>query len=113
MDLFDCSQRQFWEPEFEGSDLNFAGWVKKFSGKATMTVGSVGLATDFMSSFASQDGTDVRSLDELERRFDRGDFDLVAVGRALLSDPEWVAKIRDQRTSELQPFKPAVMAALT
>ena len=28
VDIFHCSQRRFWEPEFEGSDLNFAGWAK-------------------------------------------------------------------------------------
>lgn len=27
-DMFHCSQRRFWEPEYEGSDLNFAGWAK-------------------------------------------------------------------------------------
>ena len=26
-DVIHCSQRRFWEPEFEGSDLNFAGWI--------------------------------------------------------------------------------------
>ena len=26
VDLFDCSQRKFWVPEFEGSPLNLAGW---------------------------------------------------------------------------------------
>jgi hypothetical protein len=25
VDIFHCSQRRFWQPEFEGSDLNFAG----------------------------------------------------------------------------------------
>jgi 2,4-dienoyl-CoA reductase-like NADH-dependent reductase (Old Yellow Enzyme family) len=35
---------------------------------------------------------------------DRGDFDLVAVGRPLLSDPSWVKKIREQRTTELKGF---------
>jgi len=112
VDIFDCSQRRFWEPEFEGSDLNFAGWVKKVTGKATMTVGSIGLSTDLMSSFA-EGGADIRSIDDLQRRFDRGDFDLIAIGRILLSDPEWVEKIRDQRTSELKRFNPADMAALT
>jgi len=24
VDIFHCSQRRFWEPEFTGSDLNFA-----------------------------------------------------------------------------------------
>jgi 2,4-dienoyl-CoA reductase-like NADH-dependent reductase (Old Yellow Enzyme family) len=26
-DSFHCSQRRYWEPEFEGSDLNMAGWA--------------------------------------------------------------------------------------
>src|SRR4051794_30343672 len=26
-DVFHCSQRRFWEPEFEASDLNLAGWA--------------------------------------------------------------------------------------
>jgi len=32
-------------------------------------------------------------LDALVKRMDRGEFDLVAVGRALISDPQWVEKI--------------------
>jgi len=113
VDIFDCSQRRFWEPEFDGSDLNFAGWVKKVSGTATMTVGSVGLSADMMESFAAQGGTNPKSLEELERRFSRGDFDLVAVGRALLSDPAWVEKIHENRTSELMTFQPAHLATLS
>lgn len=52
------------------------------------------------------------SLDELMRRFDRGDFDLVAVGRALISDPDWALKVRDGRTAELSSFSPAALASL-
>ena len=33
-----CSTRRFWEPEFEGSDLNLAGWKKKITGKPTTTL---------------------------------------------------------------------------
>ncbi len=51
VDILHCSQRRFWEPEFEGSDLNFAGWAKKLTGAATITVGSVGLNGDFIGSF--------------------------------------------------------------
>jgi len=29
VDAFHCSTRRFWEPEFQGSDLNLAGWTKK------------------------------------------------------------------------------------
>jgi len=109
IDIFHCSQRRFWEPEFEGSDLNFAGWAKKITGKATITVGSVGLDGDFFGAFAGQSSAP-SSLDELIRRMDRGDFDLVAVGRPLLADPEWVQKIKSNQTSALKGFsKEALM----
>lgn len=111
VDIFHCSQRRFWEAEFEGSDLNFAGWAKKITGQPTITVGSVGLEGDFMASFGGQ-GTEKADLTELTKRLERGEFDLVAVGRALLQDPEWVKKIKEEKTDELQDFKAESMAIL-
>jgi 2,4-dienoyl-CoA reductase-like NADH-dependent reductase (Old Yellow Enzyme family) len=110
-DIFHCSQRRFWEPEYEGSDLNFAGWAKKLTGKPTITVGSVGLSGEFIASFGGE-SSQPASLDELMRRFDRGDFDLVAVGRALISDPDWVLKVRDGRDTEFKDYSPAALASL-
>ena len=98
-DIFHCSQRRFWEPEFADSDLNFAGWAKKITGQPTITVGSVGLSSDFFGAFAGE-SSDPSNLDELIRRYERGDFDLVAVGRAMLQDPNWVQKIRTGRKTE-------------
>lgn len=105
VDIFDCSQRRFWEPEFEGSDLNFAGWVKHITGKPTITVGSVGLSTDVMSFFLGGDIAELTPIDELLRRFERGDFDLVAVGRSILADADWVKKYRDNRIDEITPVE--------
>ena len=110
-DAFHCSQRRFWEPEFEGSDLNFAGWAKKITGKATITVGSVGLSGEFIASYGGE-ASKPASLDELLRRLERGDFDLVAVGRALLQDPLWAHKVHAGRTGELLDFAPSAMATL-
>lgn len=110
-DIFHCSQRRFWEPEFEASDLNFAGWAKKVTGKTTITVGSVGLTGDFFGAFAGE-SSQPSSLDELLRRFDRGDFDLVGVGRPLLADPFWTQKIREGRTDELKGFTKEALGAL-
>ena len=112
VDVFDCSQRRFWEPMFEGSDLNFAGWTKKLTALPTITVGSVGLSGDVQSAFAGK-SSQITPLDELLRRFDRGDFDLVAVGRALLQDPYWVAKVHDGRSEELRDFEAASMGSLS
>lgn len=111
VDIFHCSQRRFWEPEFEGSDLNFAGWAKKITGQPTITVGSVGLKGDFMGSFAGE-GSEKTDLTELLRRLERQDFDLVAVGRALLSDYQWVKKIKEGNTEELLDFSASSMGVL-
>ena len=111
-DIFHCSTRRFWEPEFEGSDLNLAGWSKKLTGKPTITVGSVGLkGGDFIQSYKGE-SAEVGDLGELEARLASNEFDLVAVGRALITDPNWTAKVRDRRFAELAPFSPKAMATL-
>jgi 2,4-dienoyl-CoA reductase-like NADH-dependent reductase (Old Yellow Enzyme family) len=110
-DAFHCSQRRFWEPEFDGSDLNFAGWAGKLTGLPTITVGSVGLSGEFVAAFGGE-SSQPASLDELMRRLERGDFDLVAVGRAILQDPDWVAKVQGGRMDELQSFERAAMGVL-
>ena len=111
VDVIHCSQRRFWEPEFEGSDLNFAGWAKKLTGLPTITVGSVGLSGEFITSFGGE-VSQPASLDELLRRLERGDFDLVAVGRALISDAAWATKVKAGRTDELGPYDRGALASL-
>lgn len=111
VDIFHGSQRRYWEPEFEGSDLNFAGWIKKVTGQPTITVGSVGLSGDFLGAFGGQ-GSDATNIDELLRRYDRGDFDLVAIGRSLLQDPEWVQKVKAGSFDAVNPFDAASLSKL-
>ncbi len=103
IDCLDCSTRRFWEPEFDGSSLNLAGWVKKLTGVPTITVGSVGLSGEFVASFAGE-GSEVAPIDDLVKRLDDGEFDLVGVGRALLSDPQWPTKIRNGDADLLKPY---------
>jgi 2,4-dienoyl-CoA reductase-like NADH-dependent reductase (Old Yellow Enzyme family) len=74
-------------------------------------VGSVGLSGDFIGGYAGEK-SEPASLDRLEEMLDRGDFDMVAVGRALLQDPEWVVKIREGRHAELSAFDRSAMATL-
>jgi 2,4-dienoyl-CoA reductase-like NADH-dependent reductase (Old Yellow Enzyme family) len=112
VDIFHCSQRRYWEPEFDGSPLNLAGWAKKLTGKATITVGSVGLSGEFMATLTGEVKATTASLDDLMNRLDRGEFDLVAVGRALLSDPQWLIKVRDGRQDDMKAFDVADVANL-
>lgn len=112
VDIFHCSQRRYWENEFEGSELNLAGWTKKLTGKPTITVGSVGLNDDFFGAFKGQ-GSDTRSVDDLLERLNAEEFDLVAVGRALLQDPNWANKIKENRTEELETYSGQSLATLS
>ena len=111
VDIFHCSQRRYWESEFDNSELNLAGWTKKITGKPTITVGSVGLNQDFFGAFKGE-GSDTRSVDDLIERLHANEFDLVAVGRALLQDPDWANKIRDNRLQELQEYSGKALASL-
>jgi 2,4-dienoyl-CoA reductase-like NADH-dependent reductase (Old Yellow Enzyme family) len=114
VDVFHCSQRRFWEPEFEGSDLNFAGWTKKLTGKPSITVGSVSLNADFipLPGEATFREAEPASLDELVRRIEGQEFDLVAVGRAMLTNPDWGNIVAQDRLGDLQPFRKEHLATL-
>ncbi len=115
VDILHCSQRRFWEPEFPELDgengLNFAGWAKKLTGAATISVGSVGLSGDMLTAFQGESST-VAELDRLVARMERGEFDLIAVGRALLSDPQWAHKIHTGEIGALKGFQPSALAEL-
>ena len=112
VDLFDCSERRFWQPVFPDSDLNLAGWTKKVTGKPTVTIGSIGLDCEMMASIMNgQDAQrDLSSLEKLITMFERGDFDLVGVGRAMIAEPDWAKIVRAGELERLKPFSPAVLA---
>lgn len=114
VDIFDCSTRRFWQPEFEGSDLNLAGWTRKLSGRPAITVGSVGLENDVVASMrGGEASTGVAGLEALVRMLERGDFDLVGIGRSLLSDPDWVRKVETGDLAALRGFNTADLEVLT
>jgi 2,4-dienoyl-CoA reductase-like NADH-dependent reductase (Old Yellow Enzyme family) len=111
VDIFHGSQRRFWEPEFPEVDgekgLNFAGWLKKLTGKTTISVGSVGLGGgDFLRAFQGE-GSDKADLSDLLRRMENDEFDLIAVGRALISDPAWATKVANGANDDLRGYDAA------
>lgn len=107
--VFHASTRRHWEPAFpevEGPDgqLGLAGWAKKVTGLPSIAVGSVGLNQAFQVAFQEGGRAETTGLEPLLEQFGRGEFDLMAVGRVLLSDPAWVSKVRDGRFDEIRPF---------
>jgi 2,4-dienoyl-CoA reductase-like NADH-dependent reductase (Old Yellow Enzyme family) len=112
VDAFHCSTRRFWEPEFPESALNLAGWTKKLTGKPTITVGSVTLNEDLMTSFGATGTAGVSGIDNLLERLDRNEFDLVAIGRSLIVNPAWPGIVRKGALNELLPFNRSVLSEL-
>ncbi len=109
VDVLHPSTRRHWEPAFpelsgvEG-ERGLAGWTKSITGLPTITVGSVGLDQVFTGAWGKDSTAATTSLDPLLAQFARGEFDIVAVGRALLSDPEWVNKVQQGRLDDRIPF---------
>ncbi|MGW1784012.1 NADH:flavin oxidoreductase [Streptomyces sp. NPDC002143] len=116
VDVFHGSTRRYWQPEFEGSTLNLAGWIRKLTGKPAVTVGSVGMAQqygegDFTSGYTGPSG--VTGIDELVARLGRDEFDLVAVGRSLLANPDWAALALRGELARAVPYDPSVLQTLS
>lgn len=111
VDIIHCSTRRFWEPAFEGSDLSLAAWSRRLSGTPVIAVGSVTLQGDLFQ--VEGEGAGLRglagsrptaNLDQVEQALERGDFDLIAVGRAMLANPDWLTKVRAGEASQIAAF---------
>jgi 2,4-dienoyl-CoA reductase-like NADH-dependent reductase (Old Yellow Enzyme family) len=89
--MLHASQRRCWEPAFEGSPLNLAGWARKLTGLPSITVGSIGLTRDF-------------PMDRLFEGLTSGEYDLVALGRILLANPCWAALATAGRAAEIVSY---------
>jgi 2,4-dienoyl-CoA reductase-like NADH-dependent reductase (Old Yellow Enzyme family) len=115
VDLFNVSTRRFWAPEWPARDpaLGLAGWAKRFTDAPVIAVGSVGLSLDLYESiFSDADAPhpDVHEFADLQQRFAAGHFDLVAVGRGMFADADWVSKVAAGQFARIQPWRKALIA---
>jgi 2,4-dienoyl-CoA reductase-like NADH-dependent reductase (Old Yellow Enzyme family) len=70
-----------------------------------ITVGSIGMDRDLMQDFVEGVSSPMLGrLEDLVKMFERNEFDLVALGRVLLADPNWLEKVEQGRINELTPY---------
>lgn len=95
VDVLHPSTRRHYVAAFpdHDADLSLAGWTKKVTGVPVIAVGSVGLETQFRSEKRGE-VIQPAPVDRLVEQFEAGEFDVVAIGRALLADPTWVNRLR-------------------
>jgi len=110
-----ASTRRFWEPEWPGDGRNLAGWTRAMSGLPVITVGSVGLDTDVMDVFMQGVDPGARvapAIAELARGLHANEYDMVAVGRALIGDPDFVHKVAAGDYDAIRTFTRADLGQL-
>ncbi len=100
VDVLHVSTRDATDPGFAGSEKTLAGWTRELSGLPTVAVGRVSVSAS-MDEGAKAETTDPRPAAEL---VERGEADLVAVGRSLIANPDWCEKVRSGRWEELRPY---------
>ena len=110
VDVFDASTRIYSHPAFPGSMLSLAGWAKKLTGRTTIAVGGIGLSQDLYASFATDQTATAANIDDIARRLDTGEFDLIALGRSLLADPAWPQTVSSDMP--LKPFERSMLSRL-
>ena len=103
-DFFHTSMRRFWDPEFESSNLNLSACVKQLSKIPVIAVGSVGLDKDFIKLYQGDHETKIADFEKLFHMFENNNFDMIAIGRALLSDPNLVSKLENSNFKDMVPF---------
>lgn len=109
VDVFDVSARRFDDPAFAGEAGSLARWVKQLTGRTTIAVGSVGLDRELRRSLFEPVAYEA-NIERVARCVDRGDFDMVALGRSLLADAAWVDKVG--RGEAPEPFTIAALAQM-
>lgn len=98
VDVFDASVRYYNRAAFEGDPACLAGLAKRVTGKLSMAVGGVGINQGMYDK--DKPAAVVSDFGPLLDRFAAGEFDLVAVGRAMIGDPEWAHKFRAGEPTE-------------
>jgi 2,4-dienoyl-CoA reductase-like NADH-dependent reductase (Old Yellow Enzyme family) len=110
LDFLDASTRRYWEPEFAGSELTLAGWAKEITALPVIAVGSIGVDGPFDASGVVTHSAPQTDLDRIVAMIERGEVDMVGVGRALIANPDWPNRIRAGDTATLKPYDQAALA---
>lgn len=115
VDVLHVSTRAATDPGFpdhpEHPTRTLAGWTQHLSGLPTIAVGKVSVTLAMDESYGTDESKVVDpgpALDLIER----GEVDMLAVGRALIANPDWVSLVRAGRWEELRPYHKDLLATL-
>ncbi|MCA8922047.1 MAG: 12-oxophytodienoate reductase [Planctomycetes bacterium] len=112
VDLLHVSTRDATAPGFpDAGPKTLAGWARELSGLPVIAVGKVSVTLTMDRAYGEERDV-VRDPGPALALLERGEADLLAVGRALIANPDWVQVVRDRDWRELRAFDAGQLAAL-
>jgi len=111
VDLLHVSTRDALAPGFAGSERTLAGWAKELSGLPVIAVGKVSVTLSMDQAYGEERDV-VRDPGPALDLITQGEADLVAVGRALIANPDWVPRVRAGEWRELAAFDKELLSEL-
>ncbi len=92
-------------------ERSLAGWTRLVAEIPVIAVGSVSVTLPLDQAYGKQSDR-VSDPTAALRLLDEGEADLLAVGRALIANPEWVKTVRDGDWRSLKTFNKEMLASL-
>jgi 2,4-dienoyl-CoA reductase-like NADH-dependent reductase (Old Yellow Enzyme family) len=85
-----------------------AGWTRALSGLPTIAVGRVSVS----ASMGDDEQVETRDPATAAALIESGEADLIAVGRALIANPDWCRAVKAGKWRELKPYNKAMLETL-
>jgi 2,4-dienoyl-CoA reductase-like NADH-dependent reductase (Old Yellow Enzyme family) len=98
-------------PNADAAQRGLAWHVRALSGLPVSAAGGVTYSTGIGESLMGVE-TQLTDPAEAADALRTGDADLIAVGRAMLANPDWAAKVRAGRWQDLKPFRREMLGEL-
>jgi 2,4-dienoyl-CoA reductase-like NADH-dependent reductase (Old Yellow Enzyme family) len=112
VDIIHVSTRNVRDPGFpESGPMSLAAWTRKLSRLPVIGVGMVSLTLPMDKAY-DETLDAVVDPEPAIHLVEDGSIDLLAVGRALLANPDWVQLVRSGRWRDLKPFHKTLLKDL-
>ncbi|MGD8396723.1 MAG: 12-oxophytodienoate reductase [Candidatus Eiseniibacteriota bacterium] len=92
--------------------LSLAGWSQRLSDLPAIAVGSVTVGFTMPETRDAGGVAPVADPAPAIAMVERGEVELLAIGRALIANPDWVKVVRDAGWRELRPYEQTMLGTL-
>ncbi|HMT49652.1 MAG TPA: 12-oxophytodienoate reductase, partial [Dietzia sp.] len=84
-------------PDLEGDDgtVTLAGWARRLTGLPSGAVGGVGIGTSLREQKSGKPTHSADNIDAVVAAMERGEFDLISLGRLHLAEPAIARVLRE------------------